>query len=112
MSLPAAEMRALSRIERTLQTCDPQLRSLFAIFTRLTRHESMPGIERLGRTRWRWVPPAAVPIGLLLIIALFAVGALRTARPCAAAARQVTAAAVHHSARACAATTVAWPKAP
>jgi hypothetical protein len=43
MSLPPRQARVLERIEHSLHACDPHLRSMFAIFARLTRGEEMPG---------------------------------------------------------------------
>jgi len=37
MSLPARQQQVLDRIEDSLHACDPRLRSMFAIFTELTR---------------------------------------------------------------------------
>jgi len=37
MSLPARQQQVLDRIEDSLHACDPRLRSMFAIFTKLTR---------------------------------------------------------------------------
>ena len=45
MSLPARQERKLKEIEGGLAGSDPRLRSLFAIFTRLTRGETMPRFE-------------------------------------------------------------------
>ncbi len=47
MSLPARERRSLSGIQVGLGRSDPHLVSLFATFSRLTREEEMPHIERL-----------------------------------------------------------------
>ena len=58
MSLPACQQRVLDRIEHSLHACDPRLRSMFAIFTKLTREEGMPRLEELDhRTSplWRWL---------------------------------------------------------
>jgi hypothetical protein len=46
MSLPACQERALERIEHSLHACDP-LRSMFAMFTKLTRDEEMPRLGKL-----------------------------------------------------------------
>jgi hypothetical protein len=54
MSLPARQQRVLERMERSLHACDPRLRSMFAIFTKLTRDEEMPRQEELER---RSLPP-------------------------------------------------------
>jgi hypothetical protein len=47
VSLPACQQRVLDGIERGLQTCEPRLASMFAIFTRLTRDEAVPQRESL-----------------------------------------------------------------
>jgi hypothetical protein len=47
MSLPTRQLRKLEEIEGTLTGSDPRLRSLFAIFTRLTRGEAMPWFEEV-----------------------------------------------------------------
>lgn len=47
MSLPARQQRKLEEIEGGLTGSDPRLRSLFAIFTRLTRGEAMPWFEEV-----------------------------------------------------------------
>jgi hypothetical protein len=82
MSLTASEERVLTRIEQALLSRDPRLKSLFAIFTRLTWQEAMPAIEQLRRRRWH--PPAGVVI--LLAVALIAgvimLGALGSASGC------------------------------
>ena len=47
MSLPARQQRALDRIEHSLHVCEPHLKSMFAIFTKLTGDEEMPRLEEL-----------------------------------------------------------------
>src|SRR5262249_31999075 len=47
MSLPARQLQKLKEIEGGLTGSDPRLRSLFAIFTRLTRGEAMPLFEEV-----------------------------------------------------------------
>jgi len=47
MSLPARQQRKLREIEGGLTGSDPRLRSLFGIFTRLTRGEAMPWFEEV-----------------------------------------------------------------
>lgn len=56
MALPAGQQQALDRIEDALRLSEPRLASMFAIFTRLTRHEARPPREQLpfGRRGWRW----------------------------------------------------------
>jgi hypothetical protein len=69
MSQPARQQRALDRIEKTLLADDPGLGSMFAIFTRLTRHEAMPMTERV-RTRLWQVRHAAAVISIALVAVL------------------------------------------
>jgi hypothetical protein len=73
MSLPAAQRRALNRIGKTLSHDDLHLGQLFAIFTRLARHEPMPVTECLTALPWRprrmqrmW--PALVTVAGLAVI--------------------------------------------
>jgi hypothetical protein len=59
MSLPARQLQKLKEIEGGLTGSDPRLRSLFAIFTRLTRGEKMPWFEE--------VPPRPVADALAAV---------------------------------------------
>jgi hypothetical protein len=69
MTLPACEQRALDRIEETLQAGDPRLRSLFMIFTRLTRYEAMPRTEQVSARLWRsLMRTIAIPVALAAIL--------------------------------------------
>jgi hypothetical protein len=53
MSLPASQQHALDAIDAGLRHGDPRLARMFAVFTRLTRQESMPVRETLPpRQRW------------------------------------------------------------
>ena len=73
MRLLASRDRALGRIQQTLLADDPHLRSLFAIFTRLTLHETMPSTERVRVGWWHRIRPAILPIvviGILSVLAL------------------------------------------
>jgi hypothetical protein len=54
MSLPARQARVLDRIEHSLDACDPRLRSMFAIFAKLTRDEEIPGWNSLNPGRCRY----------------------------------------------------------
>ena len=47
MSLPARQQRVLDRIEHSLHVCEPHLKSMFAVFTKLTGDEEMPRLEEL-----------------------------------------------------------------
>jgi hypothetical protein len=106
MSLTASERRALTTIERVLQSRDPRLRSLFSTFTRLTRQEAMPAREQLPPRRHRRPPRAVivVPIAVALIGVIIVLGSLgaagRACRP-AAASQPAASAGVSGAARAC-----------
>jgi hypothetical protein len=58
MSLPGCRQRTLAGIEQTLVGEDPGLGLRFAVFTRLTRHEAVPGIEQVQSGRQRLLGPA------------------------------------------------------
>lgn len=55
MALPVGQQRVLDRIEDALRLSEPRLASMFAIFTRPTRHEARPPGEQLpfGGRGWR-----------------------------------------------------------
>jgi len=71
--LPAFRQRALDRIEQTLVAEDPMLGSRFAVFTRLTLNEEMPGTERVRGRLQRFllaaVRPPLLAISLLTLLA-------------------------------------------
>ncbi|HUA28463.1 MAG TPA: DUF3040 domain-containing protein [Streptosporangiaceae bacterium] len=93
MSLPASEARVLTGIEAGLLARDPRFRSLFAIFTRLTRQEAMPTREQLRRTRWRLRPGPVIFIALALVLVGVVLGSLAgPARLCSAAQKHPAAA--------------------
>jgi hypothetical protein len=82
MSLPSGQQRALARIEKTLLADDPRFGSLFAIFTRLTWHERMPGIELVRPGRWHWLRPStAIAIALLTVAGMLVLTLLIPHRP-------------------------------
>jgi hypothetical protein len=57
MGLPASQQRVLEAIEDSLRACEPQLASMYAIFTGLTRGEPRPSREQLpdhGRGPRSW----------------------------------------------------------
>jgi hypothetical protein len=93
MSLPASEERALTRIEQTLLARDPRLKSLFAIFTRLTLQEAMPATEQLQRRWWRPQPGAVVLLAVALLVGMIVIGSLGPGRACAPGQPGVSAAA-------------------
>lgn len=88
MSLPAGQQQVLDRIETDLEGCEPRLRSMFAIFTRLTRDEGAPRTELLRpqgrRLRWAWpkirlTVRAAIYIPLVLgLVTLFVLLAINS----------------------------------
>jgi hypothetical protein len=84
MNLPAGQQRALDRIEKDLLADDPRFGSLFAIFTRLTWHEAMPGIELVKPGRWHSLRPfAAIAIALIAVASLLMLTLLTPAGPSA-----------------------------
>jgi hypothetical protein len=82
MGLPGRRQRALDRIGRRLVAEDPGLALRFAFFTKLTRHEAMPGNEqvprRLQRDLWRAI---ALPLVVISLLALLAASGLIPSRP-------------------------------
>jgi hypothetical protein len=83
MSLPARQERVLERIEHS-QACDPLLRSMFAMFTKLTRDEEMPRLEKLqapSSPLWDWLKRQAQPVrGRRVRRSAWAIGAPGTRR--------------------------------
>jgi len=64
VSLPARQERVLERIEQSLHACDPPLKSMFAMFTKLARGEEMPRLEELqapSSPLWDWLKRLAQP---------------------------------------------------
>jgi hypothetical protein len=73
VSLPAVEQQLLDGIESDLEGCEPRLRSMFAIFTRLTRDEGAPGTESLrleSRRRHRIWPDLGLAGALRAVVAV------------------------------------------
>jgi hypothetical protein len=96
VSLPANQQSLLDGMDRALESRDPRLASMFAIFARLTRDEGLPSHERMASApNWvvlrvqatvRWARRSATfPIVLVasLMLAIVVLG-LTTAsgRPC------------------------------
>ena len=78
MSLPACQQRVLDRMEGVLRTSEPQLTSMYAIFSRLNAAEPI-GTEQLTPRRLRWFQPGTAIYAIVLIPVMFAaiiVGAL------------------------------------
>jgi hypothetical protein len=100
VSLPVGQQQVLDRIETDLEGCEPGLRSMFAIFTRLTRDDGAPRTESLRpegrRLRWtrsdlglagRLRAVIAVPLFLGLLALFVFMGISNAAAPdCRAAA--------------------------
>ena len=69
----ACRQRALDRIERTLLAEEPVLGLRFAVFTRLTLNEAMPGTERVPERLQRRVRTAVLlPLMLISLLAVLA----------------------------------------
>ncbi len=85
MTLPAAQQRVLDRMEGTLQASEPQLASMFAMFTRLNAEEPV-GAEPLARPRprrVRWLRAGTTIYAFVLVPVMFAmitIGALLSSR--------------------------------
>ncbi len=52
MTLPASQQHALDAIDDVLQSAEPQLATMFGVFTDLTRQEGMPAVETLPPCPW------------------------------------------------------------
>jgi len=75
MSLPGRQQVVLDQIERILAAADPQLKSMFAAFTRFTSHEAVPETEAISRRTPRvWMMMISVMVvGVLSLAMLFVV---------------------------------------
>ena len=89
MSLPVSQQRVLDGIESALEGDEPRLRSMFAIFTRLTGDDGAPGTEALpaetfpwlaGRLTATWRAIIAVPL-ILGLVTLFVLMAINSSAP-------------------------------
>ena len=87
MTLPAAQQRVLDNLADTLHASEPQLASMFSIFTRLNADEPL-GAEPLARPRprprrLRWMRAGTTIYAFVLVPVMFAmitVGALLSSR--------------------------------
>ncbi|MGH3229142.1 MAG: hypothetical protein ACRDOA_11270 [Streptosporangiaceae bacterium] len=87
MSLPAEQQRVLDRMEGALQASEPQLVSMFSIFTRINADEPV-GAEPLARPRprsrrLRWLGAGTTIYAFVLVPVMFAmitIGALLSSR--------------------------------
>jgi hypothetical protein len=86
VSLPASQQRVLDRMEGALQASEPQLVSMFSIFTRINADEPV-GAEPLARPRpaqrLRWLRAGTTIYAFVLVPVMFAmitIGALLSSR--------------------------------
>jgi hypothetical protein len=85
VSLPASQQRVLDRMEGALQASEPQLVSMFSIFTRINADEPV-GAEPLARPRprrLRWLRAGTTIYAFVLVPVMFAMitlGALLSSR--------------------------------
>ena len=86
MTLPAAQQRVLDQMEGALQTSEPQLASMFSIFTQLNAEEPV-GAEPLARPQRRrrvgWLGAGTTVYAFVLVPVMFAmitIGALLSSR--------------------------------
>jgi hypothetical protein len=91
VSLPTSQRRVLHGIESALEGGEPRLRSMFAIFTRLTRDDGAPRTELLpprASVRRAWLVARrraiiAIPVVLgLAALLIFLADSGSTAHPC------------------------------
>ncbi len=95
MSLPAGQQRILDGIAETLRSTEPRLTAMFALFTRLYRHDPAPVREQLaaagllaalrrllpdrrtrgGRRRWRVLILGQLTLALVALVVLIGLNA-------------------------------------
>ena len=89
MSLPVSQQRVLDGIESVLDGGEPRLRSMFAIFTRLTGDDGAPRTGALraetfpwlaGRLTATWRAIITVPL-ILGLVTLFVLMAINSSAP-------------------------------
>jgi hypothetical protein len=122
MTLSARQQAILDQIERALAAADPQLKSKFSIFTRLTARDTMPETETVRATETvrvdeRRRSPVKSMVGLLLVSVmaaslvgafLFSVIGMRNDCPGLPSDQTMASAAVRYAA--CSHDTAAWSK--
>ena len=109
MSLPGRQQLVLDQMERILAAADPQLKSMFAAFTRLASHEDLPETEVItSRPKRRWAVMISVVVIGVLSLALLYVGATSRACPRLSSDQLVASAAVRYAG--CTQATDAWSK--
>ena len=83
MSLPGRQQRALDEIEKSLESRDPRLTSLFAVFGRLVAQEAMPTLEELtGRLSRLLRPVLLVPMAAVIMVMSIVLGSLAPGPRC------------------------------
>lgn len=97
MSLPVGQQRILDTIAGAIQTRDPRLAGMFAIFTRLTRSEPMPAREVITESRlhravvrliWAIAPRhrlralVIIPVAVGAFVSLIVLGPVNASPPC------------------------------
>lgn len=82
MSLPHRQQAVLDRMDRTLESADPQLRSMYAAFTRRTGGAPFPPVEVIRTRPVRYLVLALV---LILAISFLAFGVSSLSGGCSAA---------------------------
>jgi hypothetical protein len=109
MSLPGRQQLVLDQIERILAAADPQLKSMFAAFTRLASHEDLPETEVIsGRPKRRWaVMISVMVVGVLSLALLFA---FATSRACPGLSSDQVVASAAVRLAGCSEATNAWSK--
>jgi len=113
MSLPGRQQLVLDQIERILAAADPQLKSMFAAFTRLASHEDLPETEVIsgrisGRPKRRWaVLISVMVVGVLSLALLFAYA---TSRACPGLSSDQVVASAAVRLAGCSEATNAWSK--
>lgn len=87
--MPGGQQQVLDGIETDLEEGEPRLRSMFAIFTRLTQDDGAPRTESLDPAGWltrsvRTIIIVPLILGLVALAVLIAVGsATRRCQPAA-----------------------------
>lgn len=116
MTLSRRQQAVLDQIERTLQAADPQLRSMFSVFTRLTSREAMPDTET-PRQNARSSRSAKSVAGLLVVsvfmaglVGAFLFSVLGTSNDCPGLSSDQAVVSATVRAAACSHATAAWSK--
>ena len=117
MTLSARQQAILDQIERALAAADPQLKSKFGMFTRLTSRDTMPDTETVPAEERRRRRSVQSVVGLLVVFLmtaslvgafLFSVIGMRNDCPGLPSDQTMASAAVRYAA--CSHDTAAWSK--